>query len=318
MGKSNPNIRWMYDTLNYYTRWDKSKNDKDLEDRWKRWIGDGKLKRNILIPVGIGSEKMLMNYIPFWAPTQKDKEWKMSDMILPSTKGFTAYKARNYFEEFIKAGDEDGIKETFKAAVLNGMSDSQITKAYESAQKALESEAMDNKEKDAGDLQGVTEQFNQSRDLKERKKLQTRIKKMMAVEEQPPRDWHEFMESIREREQGSSKEASTTNDRYLMKATSEDILEDARVAQIEKKIKDVRRELREMEDDGASAEERRRWREIPENRRWLDLDEKRKRAYNGGNGINALKKKLGKDDDDRIMESVREKRRWFLNEVGQQ
>ena len=103
-----------------------------------------------------------------------------------------------------------------------------------------------------------------------------------------------------------------------MKATSEDILEDARVAQIEKKIKDVRRELREMEDDGASAEERRRWREIPENRRWLDLDEKRKRAYNGGNGINALKKKLGKDDDDRIMESVREKRRWFLNEVGQQ
>ena len=320
MGKSNPNIRFLYDTLNYYTRWDKSKNDEDLEDKWREWIGDGKLQRNFGIPMGVGAEKLLMNYLPFWAPTQRDKEWKPTDMILPSTKGFTAYKARNYFTQFIKVNDEEGIKETFKAAVLNGMNTAAITRAWESARKAVENESRDMRLKNGNEIQSVVEAFDLSADLQERKELNSRIRKMLAADAEPPQDWDEFLTQVRAERDGDTEGATKASEKYLMVATSEDILEDARLAQLKKKASEMKRIHDGMKDNKADADLIRRWEQ--ENQKWLDVLKIIKDGESGSDekrGTLYWKKKMSGDakKDAENLQKLREKRKALLKEIDE-
>ena len=320
MGKSNPNIRFLYDTLNYYTRWDKSKSDEDLEAKWKAWIGDGKLQRNIGIPVGVGANKLWQNYLPFWVPTQSDKEWKPTDMILPSTKGFTPYKARNYFMEFIKAGDEDGIKETFKASVLNGMTSAQISRAFDAALKAVENESRELQLKDGNDIHSVTEAFDASQDLKERKELNSRIRKMLAADAEPPQDWNEFMTTVRAERDGTTEGVTKASEKYLMVATSADVLEDARLAQLKKKASEMKRIHDGMKDNKADGKLLRQWEQ--QNQKWLDAGKMIKDGESGSEskqGILFWKKKLtGHEAKDRkALEMVRKKRKSLLKAVGE-
>lgn len=320
MGKSNPNIRFLYDTLNYYTRWDKSKSDEDLEAKWKVWIGDGKLQRNIGIPVGVGANKLWQNYLPFWVPTQSDKEWKPTDMILPSTKGFTPYKARNYFMEFIKAGDEDGIKETFKASVLNGMTSAQISRAFDAARKAVENESRELQLKDGNDIHSVTEAFDASQDLKERKELNSRIRKMLAADAEPPQDWNEFMTAVRAERDGTTEGVTKGNEKYLMVATSADVLEDARLAQLKKKASEMKRIHDGMKDNKADGRLLRQWEQ--QNQKWLDVLKTIKDGESGSEskqGILYWKKKMtGKETNDRkALEMLRKKRKSVLKAVGE-
>lgn len=320
MGKSNPNIRFLYDTLNYYTRWDKSKSDEDLEAKWKQWIGDGKLQRNIGIPVGVGANKLWQNYLPFWVPTQSDKEWKPTDMILPSTKGFTPYKARNYFMEFIKAGDEDGIKETFKASVLNGMTSAQISRAFDAARKAVENESRELQLKDGNDIHSVTEAFDASQDLKERKELNSRIRKMLAADAEPPQDWNEFMTTVRGERDGTTEGVTKASEKYLMVATSADVLEDARLAQLKKKASEMKRIHDGMKDNKADGRLLRQW-EL-QNQKWLDAGKMIKDGESGSEskqGILFWKKQMtGKEANDRkALEMIRKKRKSLLKAVGE-
>ena len=320
MGKSNPNIRFLYDTLNYYTRWDKSKSDEDLEAKWKAWIGDGKLQRNIGIPVGVGANKLWQNYLPFWVPTQSDKEWKPTDMILPSTKGFTPYKARNYFMEFIKAGDEDGIKETFKASVLNGMTSAQISRAFDAARKAVENESRELQLKDGNDIHSVTEAFDASQDLKERKELNSRIRKMLAADAEPPQDWNEFMTTVRAERDGTTEGVTKASEKYLMVATSADVLEDARLAQLKKKASEMKRIHDGMKDNKADGRLLRQWEQ--QNQKWLDAGKMIKDGESGSEskqGILFWKKQMtGKEANDRkALEMIRKKRKSLLKAVGE-
>lgn len=320
MGKSNPNIRFLYDTLNYYTRWDKSKSDEDLEAKWKAWIGDGKLQRNIGIPVGVGANKLWQNYLPFWVPTQSDKEWKPTDMILPSTKGFTPYKARNYFMEFIKAGDEDGIKETFKASVLNGMTSAQISRAFDAARKAVENESRELQLKDGNDIHSVTEAFDASQDLKERKELNSRIRKMLAADAEPPQNWNEFMTRVRAERDGTTEGVTKASEKYLMVATSADVLEDARLAQLKKKASEMKRIHDGMKDNKADGRLLRQWEQ--QNQKWLDVGKMIKDGESGSEskqGILFWKKQMtGKEANDRkALEMIRKKRKSLLKAVGE-
>lgn len=315
MGKSNPNIRFLYDTLNYYTRWDKSKNDEDLEDKWRSWIGDGKLQRNFAIPMAVGSEKLLQNYMPFWVPTQSDKEWKPSDMILPSTKGFTPYKARNYFTQFIKVNDVDGIKETFKAAVLNGMTQDQITRAYQAAEKTVQNESRDFMEKNGNQLQSVVDAFDASNDLSERKQLNSRIRKMLAAEAETPQTWDEFWTAVEARRDGTTEGATKATEKYLMVATSDDILEDARLAQLKKKAAQMKREHDEMKDNKADQTLIRKWEQ--KNQKWLDVQKMIKEGESGSDekrGTLYWKKKMSGDakKDGASLERLRKKRKEVL------
>ncbi len=320
MGKSNPNIRWFYYTVNYYERWDKSISDEDLEAKWKAWIGDGKFQRNIGIPSGVGANKLWQNYLPFWVPRQSDKEWKPTDMILPSTKGFTPYKARNYFMEFIKAGDEDGIKETFKASVLNGMTSAQISRAFDAARKAVENESRELQLKDGNNIHSVTEAFDASQDLKERKELNSRIRKMLAADAEPPQDWNEFMTAVRAERDGTTEGVTKASEKYLMVATSADVLEDARLAQLKKKASEMKRIHDGMKDNKADGRLLRQWEQ--QNQKWLDAGKMIKDGESGSEskqGILFWKKQMtGKEANDRkALEMIRKKRKSLLKAVGE-
>ena len=320
MGKSNPNIRFLYDTLNYYTRWDKSKNDEDLEDKWRDWIGDGKLQNNFGIPVAVGSEKLLMNYLPFWAPTQSNKEWKPTDMILPSTKGFTTYKARNYFTQFIKVNDVEGIKETFKAAVLNGLTQEQITRAYQAAEKAVQNESRDMASKDGNQLISVTEAFDSSNSLEERKQLSKRIRKMLDAETETPQTWDEFWTNVEAHRNGTTEGVTKATEKYLMVATSEDILEDARLAQLKKKAAQMKREHDEMKDNKADQNMLRRWEQ--QNQKWLDVQKIVKEGESGSEekqGLLYWRKKMTGDrsKDTQSLTKLRDKRKALLRQIDE-
>jgi len=320
MGKANPNVRMLYNTLNYYTRWDKSYDDEQLEERMKKFT-----ENKTLIGTAVGLTKLAENYKPFWVPTQEGKDWVASDLVFPSSKGFGAHKARTYFEQFMKAGDEQGYMETVKACILNGMSDEQIERAIRSAENGIAAEQRKGATEGAESLQDMMNAFDSTDGLKERKALYRKIRTELGNEQpRAPKDYDGFMEMLTRWQDGTEQAATKAAERYMERATAMDMVEEARVEFLRREIRAVTDELRAMERDGATAEEMKVFRERGDNARLLKAGEIVKGYMNGEGGISAVKATLGREptesggkklDDRWRMQKIRSMRKAMLEKV---
>ena len=325
MGKANPNIRMLYNTLNYYTRWDKSYDDKQLEERIKK-LSDNKT----VVGVSAGAWKLAENYIPFWVPTQNGKNWIASDMVFPSSKGFSAHKAREYFEQFMRAGDEQGYMETVKACIMNGMTDEQIEKAATSARKGIEAEAAKKQMEGTDDLQEIMNRFDAVKDLNTRQRLYKKIYTELGNETpKPPKTYEEFREWFLDFQDGvDSEESRKTSEKYMERASAKDMVEEARVSQLTKQCKAIMEEISIMEEDGISKDSIKAFKAQPENKQLLDAWEIVKKYKNDRKenpGYDKYKKELGKEptksydgkthDDNWRMAKIRGMRNEMLTQV---
>ena len=320
MGKANPNIRMLYNTLNYYTRWDKSYDDEQLEERIKKFT-----ENKTVVGLGVGLTKLADNYKPFWVPTQEGKDWVASDLVFPSSKGFGAHKARTYFEQFMKAGDDEGYMETVRACVLNGMTDEQISRAIKSAENGIAAEQRKRASEGAETLQDMIGSFNAADGLAERRAIYRKIRTELGNEQpKAPRDYDSFMEQLSRWHDGTEQAATKAAERYMERATGMDMVEEARVEFLRKEIRAVTDELRAMERDGATQEEMAAFRKRPENARLLKAAETVKGYMNGEGGISAIKAMLGKEpvtaggkrhDDKWRMQKIRSMRKAMLEKV---
>ena len=325
MGKANPNIRALYNLLNYYTRWDKSYDDKQLEERIKKFS-----ENKTFVGVSAGLTKLGENYKPFWVPTQDGKNWRWTDTFFPSSKGFSAHKAREYFEQFMRAGDEEGYMETVKACVMNGLTDDQIQKAIKSAENGIKAEQAKRQMDGVEELPAIMDKFDATPDLTTRKRLYKKIKTELGNEEQkPPMTFAEFQEWYKDFADGTFDETTKANEKYLERATSQDMVEEARISQLRGKIREVKNELNTMKDDGASAEEIQAFIQKPENNRMLrasNLINKYSSTSKTSPGYGFLKTQLGQPakenangelmTDEWRMEKIRTMRKQLLDELA--
>lgn len=160
-GKASPLLRGMIDTYKWYLSPDYG--DKEMQRKYGENLG--------LIP------KLGSYYVPFAVPTQKDKEFKMLDLVFPSSKGFSRYKAQDYFKTFIMSEDKQGLAMTYNACVQNGIDPEVQLKAAISSVKALEASEMSD---GVTSLQEASKRFDAAKSITEKKKMRQKMKKFLS------------------------------------------------------------------------------------------------------------------------------------------
>ena len=264
-GKSSPLLRGMIDTYKWYLSPDYG--DKEMQRKYGENLG--------LIP------KLASYYIPFAVPTQKDKEFKMLDLVFPSSKGFSRYKAQDYFKTFIMSEDKQGLAMTYNACVQNGIDPEEQLKAAISSVKALEASEMQD---GVTSLQVASERFDEAKSITEKKKMRQKMKKFLSQSEYKAFTQKEALDMVQSYLNGEDdlKEMEKAENKYLMKAKSEDVTEDWRIQAIWNGTMETYDEYQRLKDvDKAKANA-------------FKNSKTNKRLFAARKAISAAKKKMNK------------------------
>lgn len=214
IGKANPMVRMTLDDINYLSDFQASHADQEIQRKYGKAIG-------LLY-------KDALYWAPFLIPSQENKEFKAVDFFFPSSKGFSPWKAQSYFKDFILSGDMEGVVMTYQSCERNGVDPEEQIKAAIGSVKALESAEM----KDGiTSLQVASERFDEAKSITEKKKMRQKMKKFLSQSEYKAFTQKEALDMVQSYLNGEDdlKEMEKAENKYLMKAKSEDVTEDWRI-----------------------------------------------------------------------------------------
>ena len=214
IGKANPMVRMALDDINYLSDFQASHADQEIQRKYGKTIG-------LLY-------KDALYWAPFLIPSQENKEFKAVDFFFPSSKGFSPWKAQSYFKDFILSGDMEGVVMTYQSCERNGIDPEKQIKAAIGSVKALESAEM----KDGiTSLQVASERFDEAKSITEKKKMRQKMKKFLSQSEYKAFSQKEALDMVQSYLNGEDdlKEMEKAENKYLMKAKSEDVTEDWRI-----------------------------------------------------------------------------------------
>ena len=217
IGKANPMVRMTLDDINYLSDFQASHADQEIQRKYGKTIG-------LLY-------KDALYWAPFLIPSQENKEFKAVDFFFPSSKGFSPWKAQSYFKDFILSGDMEGVVMTYQSCERNGIDPEEQIKAAIGSVKALESAEM----KDGiTSLQVASERFDEAKSITEKKKMRQKMKKFLSQSEYKAFTQKEALDMVQSYLNGEDdlKEMEKAENKYLMKAKSEDVTEDWRIQAI--------------------------------------------------------------------------------------
>ena len=214
IGKANPMVRMTLDDINYLSDFQASHADQEIQRKYGKTIG-------LLY-------KDALYWAPFLIPSQENKEFKAVDFFFPSSKGFSPWKAQSYFKDFILSGDMEGVVMTYQSCERNGIDPEEQIKAAIGSVKALESAEM----KDGiTSLQVASERFDEAKSITEKKKMRQKMKKFLSQSDYKAFTQKEALDMVQSFLNGEDdlKEMEKAENKYLMKAKSEDVTEDWRI-----------------------------------------------------------------------------------------
>ena len=287
MGKANPVIGLVRDNLGALGIWG-FENQNDIEEIQAKY---GK-------QIGL----LAMNarhFLPFSLPTQSEKEFKMMDLFMPSSKGFTRYKTVDYFKDFIKSGDMEGVARVYRAATMNGID---VEKCLQAAITTLEAEQRGEMSDGIKDLSQAVKRYDAAKTLKEKKVLKNKLTKYLAAESYKAFTRDEAMQMIEDYMNGDNV-AEKDNDRYIELSNSGDIRADYRLSAIGKQAKKFVGQIKAAQSSGdASTAEKLAARYGS----WIEINTIINQERSS---VNKLKKQLGKGNDKAVMHEIREVRK---------
>lgn len=214
IGKANPMVRMTLDDINYLSDFQASHADQEIQRKYGKAIG-------LLY-------KDALYWAPFLIPSQENKEFKAVDFFFPSSKGFSPWKAQSYFKDFILSGDMEGVVMTYQSCERNGIDPEEQIKAAIGSVKALESAEM----KDGiTSLQVASERFDEAKSITEKKKMRQKMEKFLSQSDYKAFTQKEALDMVQSYLNGEDdlKEMEKAENKYLMKAKSEDVTEDWRI-----------------------------------------------------------------------------------------
>lgn len=214
IGKANPMVRMTLDDINYLSDFQASHADQEIQRKYGKTIG-------LLY-------KDALYWAPFLIPSQENKEFKAVDFFFPSSKGFSPWKAQSYFKDFILSGDMEGVVMTYQSCERNGIDAEAQIKAAIGSVKALESAEMQD---GVTSLQVASERFDEAKSITEKKKMRQKMKKFLSQSEYKAFTQKEALDMVQSYLNGEDdlKEMEKAENKYLMKAKSEDVTEDWRI-----------------------------------------------------------------------------------------
>lgn len=267
IGKANPMVRMTLDDINYLSDFQASHADQEIQRKYGKAIG--LLYKNALY------------WAPFLIPSQENKEFKAVDFFFPSSKGFSPWKAQSYFKDFILSGDMEGVVMTYQSCERNGIDAEAQIKAAIGSVKALESAEM----KDGiTSLQVASERFDEANSITEKKKMRQKMKKFLSQSDYKAFTQKEALDMVQSYLNGEDdlKEMEKAENKYLMKAKSEDVTEDWRIQAVwngTMETYDEYQRLKEVDKAKANA---------------FKNSKTNKRLFAARKAISAAKKKLNK------------------------
>lgn len=223
VGKANPLIRMGLDDYNYLSPYRASHSDKELQRKYAKLVGNESWGKTI----GLLHKNALYAF-PFLIPSQENKEFKAVDFFFPSSKGFSPWKAQSYFKDFILSGDMEGIVMTYQSCERNGIDPEEQIKAAIGSVKALEASEMQD---GVTSLQVASERFDEAKSITEKKKMRQKMKKFLSMSAYKAFTQKEALDMVQSYLNGEDdlKEMEKAENKYLMKAKSEDVTEDWRI-----------------------------------------------------------------------------------------
>lgn len=267
IGKANPMVRMTLDDINYLSDFQASHADQEIQRKYGKTIG-------LLY-------KDALYWAPFLIPSQENKEFKAVDFFFPSSKGFSPWKAQSYFKDFILSGDMEGIVMTCQSCERNGIDPEEQIKAAIGSVKALESAEM----KDGiTSLQVASERFDEAKSITEKKKMRQKMKKFLSQSDYKAFTQKEALDMVQSYLNGEDdlKEMEKAENKYLMKAKSEDVTEDWRIQAVWNGTMETYDEYQRLKDvDKAKANA-------------FKNSKTNKRLFAARKAISAAKKKMNK------------------------
>lgn len=267
IGKANPMVRMTLDDINYLSDFQASHADQEIQRKYGKTIG-------LLY-------KDALYWAPFLIPSQENKEFKAVDFFFPSSKGFSPWKAQSYFKDFILSGDMEGVVMTYQSCERNGIDSEEQIKAAIGSVKALESAEM----KDGiTSLQVASERFDEAKSITEKKKMRQKMKKFLSQSEYKAFTQKEALDMVQSYLNGEDdlKEMEKAENKYLMKAKSEDVTEDWRIQAVWNETMETYDEYLRLKDvDKAKANA-------------FKNSKTNKRLFAARKAISAAKKKMNK------------------------
>ena len=276
VGKANPLIRMGLDDYNYLSPYRASHSDKELQRKYAKLVGNESWGKTI----GLLHKNALYAF-PFLIPSQENKEFKAVDFFFPSSKGFSPWKAQSYFKDFILSGDMEGIVMTYQSCERNGIDPEEQIKAAIGSVKALESAEM----KDGiTSLQEASQRFDAAKSITEKKKMRQKMKKFLSMSAYKAFTQKEALDMVQCYLNGEDdlKEMEKAENKYLMKAKSEDVTEDWRIQAVWNGTMETYDEYQRLKDvDKAKANS-------------FKNSKTNKRLFAARKAISAAKKKMNK------------------------
>ena len=226
VGKANPLIRMVLDDYNYLSPYRASHSDKELQRKYGKLVGNESLGKAIGL-----LHKNALYWAPFLIPSQENKEFKAVDIFLPSSKGFSPWKAQSYFKDFILSGDMEGIAMAYLSCERNGIDPEAQIKAAIGSVKALESAEMQD---GVTSLQEASKRFDAAKSITEKKKMRQKMKKFLSQSDYKAFTQKEALDMVQSYLNGEDdlKEMEKAENKYLMKAKAEDVTEDWRIQNV--------------------------------------------------------------------------------------
>lgn len=296
IGKANPMVRMTLDDINYLSDFQASHADQEIQRKYGKTIG-------LLY-------KDALYWAPFLIPSQENKEFKAVDFFFPSSKGFSPWKAQSYFKDFILSGDMEGVAMTYQSCERNGIDPEAQIKAAIGSVKALESAEM----KDGiTSLQVASERFDEAKSITEKKKLRQKMKKFLSQSEYKAFTQKEALDMVQSYLNGKDdlKEMEKAENKYLMKAKSEDVTEDWRIQVVWNGTMETYDEYQRLKDvDKARANA---FKNSKTNKRLFDA---RKAISAARKKMNKAKKQMDGQNDAAKMVEIRKIRKELLKTLN--
>jgi hypothetical protein len=159
-GKFSPQVQILFQAFTGKTASGYENYDMRNKDGWEYTMGIMKMLSKSAFPFSTSSM------------IREDKEWRPMDLMMPSSKGMSAYKAEEYFFRGIAAQDKQYVNEVFEGAVRNNLDAySLFVSAMNRHERTLERESTDL----SNNLDELVEQKNKETDPKKKNELAVRI-----------------------------------------------------------------------------------------------------------------------------------------------
>ena len=293
LGKANPMARMVLDDINYLSDFQASHADQEIQRKYGKTIG-------LLY-------KDALYWAPFLIPSQENKEFKAVDFFFPSSKGFSNWKAQDYFKNFILSGDMEGVFLTYQSCQRNGIDAEKQLQAAISSIKALESKEMQD---GVTSLQIAIQRFDEAKSVTEKRKMREKMRKFLSQSEYKAFTWQEAKDMVDAYQQGEDiKDLAKTDDKYLMVADSKDVTEDWRIQSVKSSTKQYADRLAELrKSDPGKAQS---FRET-----YARIFKARQAISRATSKMNRLKKKLGGKEDKELLRQIRSTRQQLLKDLN--